>query len=587
MSDWAAQHAGVASALAGLDMTMPGDEGFDSGNSFWGANLTIAVLNGTVPEWRIDDMAVRIVTAWYLVGRDTRAVPVNFDSWTLDTYGYRNYVAQEGYGLINQHVDVRADHAGRIRTSAAMGTVLLKNNNSALPLTGHERFTAIFGDDAGQNRLGPNGCSDRGCDLGTLAMGWGSGTANFPYLVTPTEGISNVVLANGGEVQAMTDNYNLGVQASLARQASVCLVFANADAGEGYITVDNNVGDRNNLTLWGNGDRMIMNVAANCNNTIVVMHTVGAVLVTDWYQHPNITGIIWAGLPGQESGNAIADILYGKMNPGGKLPFTFGRNRSDYGTDLLYMPNAGMSAPQIQFTEGPFIDYRTFDKFNRTPIYEFGYGLSYTNFTYSNLRIQNHGIPAYRPTTGMTAPAPVLGTPGNASAAVFPAGFHQVPLYIYPYINSTDLRASSGDPMYGIGPNASVPMNSQNGNAQPRIPAGGGPGGNPQLYDVLFTVNCTVTNTGRVTGDDVPQLYINLGGPNDAVVALRGFDRLTIAPNASATFSADVTRRDISNWDTVSQNWFISHYPKTAYIGSSSRKLALKGPLLVGTSLGR
>jgi len=567
-------------------MTMPGDENFDSGNSYWGANLTIAVLNGTVPEWRLDDMAVRIVTAWYLVGRDTRQVPVNFDSWTLDTYGYRNFVAKEGYGLINEHVDVRADHAAHIRKSAAMGTVLLKNNGS-LPLTGHEKFTAVFGEDSTANRLGPNGCGDRGCDMGTLAMGWGSGTANFPYLVTPMEGIKNVVLANGGLVQDVSDNYNLGVQAALAQQASVCLVFANADAGEGYITVDNNTGDRNNLTLWGNGENMILNVAKNCNNTIVVMHTVGAVLVADWYQHPNITGIIWAGLPGQESGNSIADILYGKMNPGGKLPFTFGRNRSDYGTDLLYKPNAGSSAPQDQFKEGPFIDYRTFDRFNKTPIYEFGYGLSYTNFTYTNLRIQNHGIPAYKPTTGMTNPAPTFGTPGNASNAVFPPGFHQVPLYIYPYINSTNLRASSGDPMYGIGLNASIPQGAQDGSAQPRVAAGGGPGGNPQLWDVLFTVNCTVTNTGMVAGDDVPQLYISLGGPNDAVVALRGFDRLTIAPGATATFSADVTRRDISNWDTVAQNWFISKYPKMAYVGSSSRKLALKGPLLIGTSLGR
>lgn len=69
MSDWAAQHSGVSSALAGLDMTMPGDTFFDSGLSYWGANLTVAVLNGTVPQFRLDDMATRIIAAWYLVGR--------------------------------------------------------------------------------------------------------------------------------------------------------------------------------------------------------------------------------------------------------------------------------------------------------------------------------------------------------------------------------------------------------------------------------------------------------------------------------------------------------------------------------------
>ena len=72
MSDWSAQHAGVSSALAGLDMTMPGDTVDDSGISYWGANLTIAVLNGTVPQFRLDDMATRIIAAWYYVGRVSR-----------------------------------------------------------------------------------------------------------------------------------------------------------------------------------------------------------------------------------------------------------------------------------------------------------------------------------------------------------------------------------------------------------------------------------------------------------------------------------------------------------------------------------
>lgn len=80
MSDWQAQHSGVGTALAGLDMSMPGDTVFNSGNTYWGTNLTIAVLNGTVPEWRVDDMAVRIMAAYYYVGRDQSSVPTNFDS---------------------------------------------------------------------------------------------------------------------------------------------------------------------------------------------------------------------------------------------------------------------------------------------------------------------------------------------------------------------------------------------------------------------------------------------------------------------------------------------------------------------------
>lgn len=91
MSDWQGQRNGVGSALAGLDMTMSGDTVFDTGVSFWGANLTIAVLNGTVPEWRIDDMAVRIMAGWYYVGRDKSNPPApNFSSWSLNTTGARS-----------------------------------------------------------------------------------------------------------------------------------------------------------------------------------------------------------------------------------------------------------------------------------------------------------------------------------------------------------------------------------------------------------------------------------------------------------------------------------------------------------------
>lgn len=130
------------------------------------------------------------------------------------------------------------------------------------------------------------------------------------------------------------------------------------------------------------------------------MHTVGAVLVDEWYQNPNVTAIVWAGIPGQESGNAIVDVLYGKVNPGGKTPFTWGASREDYGTDIIYEPNNGANAPQDDFTEGIFIDYRAFDRADETPIYEFGYGLSYTTFEYSNIQVQVHSSKPYTPTSG-------------------------------------------------------------------------------------------------------------------------------------------------------------------------------------------
>merc|ERR1712072_1573463 len=98
-------------------------------------------------------------------------------------------------------------------------------------------------------------------------------------------------------------------------------------------------------------------------------------------------------------------------------------------------------------------------------------------------------------------------------------------------------------------------------------------------YDVLFTVTAEITNTGDVVGDEVPQLYVSLGGPNDPKVVLRNFDRLTIEPGQSKTFVADITRRDLSSWDPSVQDWVVSSYPKTVHVGSSSRKLPLSADL--------
>jgi beta-glucosidase len=417
--------------------------------------------------------------------------------------------------------------------------------------------------------------------IGTLAMGWGSGTANFPYLVTPEQAIQNYVLTQGrGEVFAILDNFAQSQINVLAAQASVALVFVNADSGEGYISVDGNEGDRKNLTVWKEGNALIKNVSALCNNTIVVMHTTGPVLVSEWYDNDNVTAIVWAGLPGQESGNSLVDVLYGAYNPGGKLPFTIGPDRASYGTDVLYEPNNGQfGAPQLDFTEGVFIDYRAFDKAGITPIYEFGFGLSYTTFSYAGLTVTPGSSAPYVPTTGQTTAAPSLGNfSTDASEYLFPnSSFSHIPLYIYPYLNSTDLAAESADPDYGQPSNNYLPPGSADGSPQPLLPAGGAPGGNPGLYDVLYEVSATITNTGDVIGDEVAQLYVSLGEGEPAVV-LRGFDRITIAAGASATFTATLTRRDLSTWDTASQNWVMSTCP-TVYVGSSSRNLPLSASL--------
>jgi beta-glucosidase len=580
MTDWQAQHTGVSSVTAGVDMSMPGDTTFDSGYSFQGTNLTLAVLNGTVPAWRVDDMAMRIMAAFFKVGMTVEGLEdINFSSWTLDTYGPVHYYAKEGYQVINKHINVQADHGNLIREIAAKGTVLLKNTG-ALPLR-KPKFLAVIGEDAGSNPRGPNGCNDRGCDDGTLGMAWGSGTANFPYLITPDAAIQARALEDGTRYESILQNYANQATRNLLSQADVtAIVFANADSGEGYINVGGNMGDRQNLTLWKNGDDLIKNVSSICKNTIVIIHSTGPVLLTDWYQNPNITAILWAGVPGQESGRSLVDVLYGRVNPSGRTPFTWGRTRESYGTDILYKPNNGNGAPQDDFTEGVFIDYRHFDKQNIEPIYEFGFGLSYTTFGYSNLKIEKKNAGAYRPTTGTTKAAPTFGNfSTDLKDYLFPSNIRYVRRYIYPYLNSTDPKVASMDPFYGKTAAEFLPPKATDGSAQPKLGPSGAPGGNPMLWDVLFTVTATITNTGSLAGEEVPQLYVSLGGPTDPPKVLRGFDKLSLQPGESATFRADVTRRDLSNWDVVKQDWVISEFPKTVHVGSSSRKLPLSAPL--------
>lgn len=108
----------------------------------------------------------------------------------------------------------------------------------------------------------------------------------------------------------------------------------------------------------------------------------------------NVKGILWAGLPGQEAGNALVDVLYGDTNPGGKLPFSIAKKQAEYGTTI--------QANTDSFSEGLYIDYRALDKKGIAPRYEFGFGLSYTTFNYSNIAIT--GAPTSGPESGATIP---------------------------------------------------------------------------------------------------------------------------------------------------------------------------------------
>jgi beta-glucosidase len=306
--------------------------------------------------------------------------------------------------ILSPHTAVNAkdpSSKSTIFTGAIEGHVLVKNINNALPLR-QPKLLSIYGYDAkGPNIMQP----DINWALGytpfdntefssvifssvpkltpqttnsTLISGGGSGAVTPAYWNAPYDALQQRAYEDGSSLlwDFITPNSNSIIDAA----SDACLVFINAWASEGY----DRSGSHDVFS-----DTLVTNIAAKCSNTIVVIHNAGIRLVDQFVTNPNVTGIIFAHLPGQDSGRAITALLYGDVNFSGKLPYTVAKNESDYG--LLYEPSLPDTLfalfPQDNFTEGVFIDYRAFDKANITPRYEFGFGLSYTNFTYSNLQI--------------------------------------------------------------------------------------------------------------------------------------------------------------------------------------------------------
>ena len=381
MTDWWAAHSTENTANHGADVMFPGGKDQTTYDSWFGPNLKKAVQSNTVPQARLDDMVTRVLAAWYRHNQDNGFPDVNINSWNQGA---------------SKHVDVQDNHKDHIRAVGAASSILVKNDGRVLPLA-HNKKIAVVGTDAtgGDSTNNANSCPDHGCSSGTIAQGWGSGTSNFPYIITPFDGIKNRGQSSGNNVWSYFDNYNLQAAQDASKGADVAIVFAHATSGEEYITVNGNMGDRNDLNLWDNGDKLIEAVAAVNPNTVVVLHTPGAVDMP-WINNPNISAVIYALFPGQESGNSIADVLYGDVNPSGRLPFTVNSDRSKYAADVVYdkNPPAGFQYPQVNYNEGIFVDYRWNDAKNIDPVFAFGHGLSYTKFEYSGLTIE----PATAPT---------------------------------------------------------------------------------------------------------------------------------------------------------------------------------------------
>ena len=258
MSDWGATKTGIPSVLAGLDIDMPGHD------NLMDIHLLPAIQNGTIPEARIDDMVVRILAPYFLLGQDQDYPPINL-----------YYDATGDHNLINREV-------------GTAGIILLKNNLNTLPLnTTIRKYFLIYGLSASRQRFGIDPYGDYGKE-GALYQGGGSGYVRPTYFTDPLTALLAKARDDHLQMQYVIDqddyvaiNYSLTHTGFMEQH---CLVFISAFSGEGS--------DRRNLPASHDGDRLVQTVADFCPSTIVIVNSVSQLNLEAWIDHPHVMAVV-------------------------------------------------------------------------------------------------------------------------------------------------------------------------------------------------------------------------------------------------------------------------------------------------------
>jgi beta-glucosidase len=279
----------------------------------------------------------------------------------------------------------------------------------------------------------------------------------------------------------------------------------------------------------------------------------------------------------------LTDILFGAYSPSGHLPYSIPKAETDY-PDSVSLIGYELFQVQDTFSEGLYIDYRYLNKHSITPRYPFGHGLSYTTFTRTATLTANKALTSLPPARSPKGSTPVYSTAiPPASEVAWPANFNRIWRFLYPYLDNPQ----------SITPAPFVYPAGYTNVSKPDPPAGGSQGGNPALFDTMFTVSVTVTNTGLVAGKSVAMLYVQY--PSDSaydtpVIQLRDFAKTdTLAPGGKQTVMLTLTRKDLSVWDTVKQNWVLpvsTSKPYLFWVGDSSGGLTLACESISGTCSG-
>jgi len=349
MSDWGAVKA-TDFALKGLDQ----QSGEQLDKQVWfGDPLKAAVQTGAVPASRVSDMSRRILRSMFAAGLFDAPPAVTVD---------------------------RAANAEVSRQTAAEGIVLLKNEGNLLPLAASAKTILVVGGHADAGVLSGGGSSQVTADAAQIALPVG-GEGMMAAFNRMNFHPSSPLKALKERLPQTTVRFDTGRYAAeaarKAKEADLVIVFANQWMAEGD--------DAPDLSLPNGQDALIAALAEANPKTVVVLQTGGAVAMPWLKQTP---AVVEAWYSGDRGGEAIADVLTGKVNPSGHLPVTFPTAITQY--PRAELPGLGLPDGQVfdvRYDEGSDVGYRRFAAMGQKALFPFGYGLSYTTFAYSDVKV--------------------------------------------------------------------------------------------------------------------------------------------------------------------------------------------------------
>lgn len=350
VSDWGATHSTVKAFAAGLDIEQPLED-------FYGEKLKQAVQSGKVSMAELDEHVHRVLRAEFAAG-------------IVDYPVRKSVVDIEGGLVVSQRL-------------AEQSAVLLKNDSGLLPLDKNKIHSiAVIGSHADVGMISGGGSAQVDPPGGYQPV-WKS---HVWFPTSPLKAVS--ARAPGASVQ-FNSGANPAEAAELAKKSDVALVFVYQWTSEDF--------DLPNLSLPDNQDAMIEQVAAANPRTIVVLES-GSAVTMPWVG--KVGGILEAWFAGNKGADAVASLLFGDVNPSGKLPITFPRSEQDMPHPAMTLPTpeqldksavmkSGEARPtfEMRYDEGLKVGYKWYDAEHKEVLFPFGFGLSYTTFGYSGLQL--------------------------------------------------------------------------------------------------------------------------------------------------------------------------------------------------------